>query len=125
VLDRMLDYLDEHPHLPRLIQRAALDDDRYLRGALGRLLRPLYAQGMRVLAGAAPWEPAELPHLAAGLYHMIFGYFASAPLLEAVLPEDPRSPAALARQRRFLKVAVSQLLGVRTARVLRPARRRS
>lgn len=115
-LDRVLDYLQEHPHLPRLIQRAGLDDSRYLRNAASRLLRPLYAQGMRVLEGtSAPWEPAQLPQLAAGLYHLIFGYFANAGLLQAVVQGDPLSPIAVARQRRFLKTAVAQLLGVRAA----------
>ena len=52
-----------------------------------------------------------MPHLAVGLFHLIFGYFANATLLEAVLPEDPRSAAAVARQRRFLKTAVARLLG--------------
>ncbi len=52
-----------------------------------------------------------MPHLAAGLYHLIFGYFANASLLEAVLPEDPRSPTALARQAQFLKTAVARMLG--------------
>src|SRR5881392_2172470 len=60
VLDRVLDYLEEHPHLPRLIQRAGLDDNRYLRSGLGRFLGPLYAQGLSVLAGS--WEARELPH---------------------------------------------------------------
>jgi len=117
VLDRVLDYLEEHPHLPRLIQRAGLDDNRYLRSALGRHLGPLYAQGLSVLAGApGPWEASELPHLGAGLYHLIFGYFADATLFEAVVQQDPRSPAAIARQRHFLKTAVAQLLGLRPAR---------
>src|SRR5437870_9411721 len=31
-LDRMLDYLAEHPHLPRLIQRAGLEGNRHIRG---------------------------------------------------------------------------------------------
>lgn len=123
-LDRVLDYLQAHPHLPRLIQRAGLDDSRYLRNAVSRLLRPLYAQGMRVLEGtSAPWEPAQLPQLAAGLYHMIFGYFANAGLLQAVVQGDPLSLVAVARQRRFLKTAVAQLLGVGTA-PRRAARRR-
>ena len=30
-----------------------------------------------------PWRGDELPHVAAGLYHLIFGYFADAALLEA------------------------------------------
>jgi len=110
VLDRVLDYLEEHPHLPRLIQRAGLDDNRYLRSALGRHLGPLYAQGLSVLAGApGPWEASE---------HLIFGYFADATLFEAVVQQDPRSPVAIARQRHFLKTAVAQLLGLRPARRL-------
>ena len=113
VLDRIIDYFEEHPNLPRLIGRAGLDDDRYLRSTLGRMLRPLYAHGIRALEDAAgPWDPSELPHLGAGLYHLIFGYFADATLFEAVVQHDPRSPAAVARQRRFLKTAVAQLLGV-------------
>ena len=127
VLDRMLDYLDEHPSLPRLIQRAGLDDRRYLRTTLSRLLRPLWAQGLRVLEGAVgPWDASEVPHLAAGLYHLIFGYFADATLLEAVGHDDPRSEAAVARQRRFLRSAVVQLLGLApAARMPSEGRRRS
>jgi TetR/AcrR family transcriptional regulator len=112
VLDRMVDYLAARPHLPRLIQRAGLDDSKALRGTVSRLLSPLYSSGMRVLAGTSGiWSESEIPHLAAGLYHLIFGYFANAALLEAVLPDDPHSPAALARQSHFLKVAVARLLG--------------
>jgi AcrR family transcriptional regulator len=123
-LDRVLDYLQAHPHLPRLIQRAGLDDSRYLRNAASRLLQPLYAQGMRVLQGTnATWEPAQLPQLAAGLYHLIFGYFANAGLLRAVVQGDPLSPVAVARQRQFLKTAVAQLLGVGAARRGRRGRR--
>ena len=52
---------------------------------------------MRVLADrGGPWQRAELPHLATALYLLIFGYFASAALFEAVTQEDPRSPAAVA-----------------------------
>jgi AcrR family transcriptional regulator len=112
VLDRMVDYLATRPHLPRLIQRAGLDDSKALRGTVSRLLAPLYNSGLRVLAGSSgTWSESEIPHLAAGLYHLIFGYFANATLLETVLPDDPRSPAALARQAHFLKVAVARLLG--------------
>lgn len=125
VLDRVLDYLEEHPSLPRLIKRAGLDDGRYLRTTISRLLRPLYAQGLRVLEGAVgPWEGSELPHLGVGLYHLIFGYFADATLLEAVVQQDPRAPAAVARQRRFLKTAVGLLLGVGPVRRALPSARR-
>ena len=111
-LDRLVDYLVEHPHLPRLIQRAGIDDSRHLRIAVRQLLRPLYSQGLSLLGDAGgPWEPADLPYLAAGFYHLIFGYFADAALFAAVLDEDLHSPAAVARQRRFVKTAAAQLLG--------------
>jgi AcrR family transcriptional regulator len=112
-LEGVLDYLAEHPHLPRLIQRVGLDDSKYLRAAIARFLRPLYNEGIKVReAAGGPWDPRELPHLAFGLYLLIFGYFANAGLLEAVLDQDPRSAAAVARQRQFLKTAVARLLGV-------------
>jgi AcrR family transcriptional regulator len=125
VLERILDYLEAHPHLPRLIQRAGLDDARRLRGTLARLLRPLYAQGLQTLGGTTGgWAPDDLPHVAAGLYHLIFGYYANAALLELVTEQDPQSPTAVARQRAFLKAAVGQLLGrLPLARLPRPRAR--
>ena len=129
-LDQVLDYLRDHPHLPRLIQRAGLDDARYLRKVVNQLLTPLYAQGLRVLAGAGgAWEPAELPHVAVGLFHMIFGYFANTALLEVVLQDDPRGEAAVDRQRRFLKTAIRRLLepdsGPKPPRIVSKSGRRS
>ena len=112
LVDRMLDYLRRHPHLPRLLQRAGLDESRYLRKALGRHMRPLYDQGLRRLAtSGTPWAPEELPYVAAGFYHLIFGYFADAAVLASVLETDLRSAAALARERRFLKTVARKLLG--------------
>ncbi len=110
-LDRVFDYLVAHPHLARLIERAGLDQDRFVAGAVPRLLRPLYLQGVEVLRGAATsWQPSQLPYLATGLFHLIFGYFANASLLQAVLDEDPHSTQMLERQRTFLKAAVARLL---------------
>ncbi len=112
-LDRLLDYLSEHPHLARLIQRAALDDAGYLETTVGVLLRPVSSQGRRALEGAGQiWSADEVPHLAAGLYNLIFGYFANAPALRALINDDPLSPAAVQRQRQFLKSAVARLLGI-------------
>ena len=111
-LDRVLDYLIDHPDVARMIQRAGLDESALVRGVAQRAVQPLYALGVRLLQDAGgPWHTDELPHVAAGLYHLIFGYFADVQLLEGVLHEDLRSPAALARQRHFLRRAVARLLG--------------
>ena len=119
-VDRLLDYLGEHPNLPRLIQRAGLDGGQ-VGGTATRLLRPLYDQGLVALVGRGPaWTAEEMPYLAAGIYHLIFGYFANAPLLEAVVGADPRTPTAVARQRRFVKAALARLLAL--PRAARPSR---
>jgi AcrR family transcriptional regulator len=111
-LDGVFDVLIARPHLARLMHRAALDDSPYARDAMPRMLQPLYALGVRILQDAGgPWQPSELPHLAAALYHLIFGYFADASLLQALLPEDPRSAPAVARQRLFIRKAVALLIG--------------
>lgn len=110
-LDSVVDHLVAHPHLPRLIQRASLDDSAYLRDAVGRVLRPLYSEGVAVLArSAGPWEPEDYFHLGASLYQMIFGYFANAQLFGAVAQADPLAAEAVERQRRFLRTAVARLL---------------
>jgi len=110
-LDRVIDHLIARPHLARLIERAGLDEDRSVRPVVRKTMRPLYAAGLRVLEqSGGRWQPSELPHVAAGIYHLIFGYFANAGLLHAVLDEDPRSAEMIARQRRFVATAVARLL---------------
>jgi len=112
-VDHLVDYLSEHPHLALLIQRATLDGSRTLRRLLNGLLQPLNTAGWRSLAGLEDvWEANEVPHLAAGLYLLTFGYFANAGLLENVVGKDPLGPAAIARQRSFLKTAISRLFAV-------------
>jgi AcrR family transcriptional regulator len=125
-LDRVVDHLAQQPRLPQLIQHAALDDKKYLRSILGRTLRPLYAQGIGVLASAGRrWDDELLPHLGAGLYHLIFGYFANAHLLATVTQIDPLSPEAVEQQRRFLRRAVAELIGIPAGRFGVPRKRRA
>ncbi|MBI5288875.1 MAG: TetR/AcrR family transcriptional regulator [Chloroflexi bacterium] len=110
-LDRTFDYLVAHPHLARLIQRASLDEGGIAREIVARLVQPLFDGGVRLLHDAqGPWPAAELPHVAAGLYHLIFGYFSDMALLTAVMDDDPASEASIARQRSFVRAAVARLL---------------
>ena len=121
VVERTVAYLAAHPHVPRLIHRLGLEDRRYLPSVVARVIRPLYAEGVKALARQHPaWRRDMLPHLAIGLYHLIFGYFVSAPLLEAALALDPTSPAAVRRQQTFVREALTRL-----ASPSRPRRRPS
>lgn len=110
-LDRIMDHLVANPYLPLLIQRAGLDDGRYMRNVFLKLARPFYSGGINALASfPGSWTLEELPHLAFGIYLIIFGYFANAPLVEIIVEGNPRSGKALARQRKFLKFALHLLL---------------
>ena len=116
-IERLIRHLAVHPHLACLLQRALLEDGQ-LQAAIGRWAGTLYAQGVGVLrdgAVDAGWEPAEVPHLALGLFGIIFAYFTNAPAVRALAgsKDDPFSPRALALQRRFLEKAVYRLLGSR------------
>jgi AcrR family transcriptional regulator len=116
-IERLTRHLAIHPHLARPLQRALLEDGK-LQAVIGRWASALYGQGVAVLrAGAvdAGWERAEVPHLALGLFGIIFAYFTNAPAVRALAgsKEDPFSARALAAQRRFLEKAVYRLLGPR------------
>ena len=89
------------------------DDDRraWLRPLLDRAL----ATFKETRAGGrtdalADWEDDELPILAMTFHHVILGNFALAPMLREVLDEDPLSPDALERQRRFARKVVRLLI---------------
>lgn len=110
-LDRVLDYLATHPQMAVLMQRVSLDDSEAAREIVARVLQPLFDEGVRLLGeGDSGWPDEQLPHVAAGLYHLIFGYFADAALLRTVMPDDPMNPEMLARHRRFVHDAVARLL---------------
>lgn len=111
-LDRVLDYLVVHPHLAMLMQRVSLDESAAAREIVSRVLQPLFAEGLRLLGDSrGGWRDEDLPHVAAGLYQLIFGYFADAALLRTVMRDDPMNPDAIARQRRFVHEAIARLLG--------------
>lgn len=112
VLDSLIDHLSDKPLLPRLIWRAGLDESEDLRRIVAQALRPLFDMGFDALLRARlDWEEEDLPHLAFGLFQLIFGYFAQISLFEPITPNPPNSRAAIERQRRFLKLANARLMG--------------
>jgi AcrR family transcriptional regulator len=115
-MEELITHLAAHPHLGRLLQRALFDESGGFHALVGRWLSPLYRQGLAVIretAGGAGWEPAEIPHLAIGLFGVVFSYFINVAALQtfAGWTDDPMSPHALALQRQFLEKALYRLLG--------------
>lgn len=115
-IEELITHLTAHPHLGRLLQRALLDESGRFHARVGRWLSPLYREGLAVIRGtaaAAGWEPAEIPHLAVGLFGVVFSYFINVAALQtfAAWTGDPMSLRSLAQQRRFLEKALYRLLG--------------
>lgn len=117
-VDALVAHLADHPHLARLIQRALLEESGSIPALLDRWLGPLYREGLGVigqLAARAGWAEEEVPHLALGLFGLVFAYFVNAAVLQRAgrWRGDPFASAALATERRVLEKAVYRLLGPR------------
>jgi AcrR family transcriptional regulator len=105
IVGAIMEHLARTPHVPRLIQHEACSGGERL-GRLARdWIRPLLHQGIAEMKRDAqsPWEESEHPLVITAWMHLVFGYFAMAPLLAEVFDEDPLSSAAIARQTRFFR----------------------
>lgn len=114
VIDTVVDHIAARPALARILHYEALAGGDSISRLAGRWLAPIYSSGVEALArgpAARVWQPDELPLLIEALHNVIIGYFSMAPLLEGIVGEDPLSPDALSRAKRFLKKFVASLIG--------------
>src|SRR5262249_45050174 len=129
-VDALATHLALHPHLARLMQRALLEETTTVQDLIARWLSPLYREGVAIIGRAAAssgWARDEVPHLALGLFGLVFSYFVNTGGLRRLEAwgADPVEPAALEVQRRFLEKAIYRLLGPRPGAASRTTRRRS
>ncbi len=115
--ERLLADLIEHlwrtPHLPKLVQREVLDGGEYLDKLTEHWLKPIYEaakKAVQATPGLARWPEEDLPLLILGMYHLLFGHFASAALLERLAGVDPFSPRMRQAHLEFVKHATDRLL---------------
>ena len=123
-VDVIVDHLAAHPHLARLVQRALIEETQSVQDLIERWLQPLYEHGtsvVRQLAADAEWDAREVPHLAIGLFAMVFAFFVNVPALRRMRGRRGQGypVTALENQKRFLTKAIYRLVGPRSAR--RPA----
>lgn len=116
VATRLVAHLAQHPHLAALLQRALLEDAKGVEALVERWLSPIYRGGVLAIkdsAQRAGWTPEELPHLAVGLFGMVFAYFTNLKVLRRVSKRarNPLAPETLEHQREFLEKAIYRLLG--------------
>ncbi len=117
----IVDHLAAHPHLARLIQRALIEETESVQELVQKAVRPLYDKGLQVLrnvADDADWADREVPHLAIGLFAIVFAFFVNVPALRRMKGRrgEGYPVTALENQKRFLTKAVYRLIGPRTGR---------
>ena len=114
----IVDHLAAHPYLGRLIQRALIEETESVQELMGRHLQPLYEKGqalVRNVADDADWNDREVPHLAIGLFAIVFAFFVNVPALRRMKGRrgEGYPITALENQKRFLEKAIFRLVGPR------------
>jgi AcrR family transcriptional regulator len=111
--DGLVAHLARRPHLARLVLHEVLRGGSNLEHLASDWLRPLYERAIatfRLREHAGEWEESDLPRLAMSFHQLVMGYFAWAPLYEALTNESALSERALDAQSRFLRKAVRLLI---------------
>ena len=111
-------HLAAHPHLARLIQRALIEETESVQALIVQHLQPLYEKGqalVRNVADDADWTDREVPHLAIGLFAIVFAFFVNVPALRRMKGRrgEGYPLTALENQKRFLEKAIFRLVGPR------------
>ena len=108
-------HLAARPHLPALVAQEAVTGGAALSRLARVWMRPLIEQGLLRLKSEPDslWDEADHPHVIFAWLHLIFGYFAMAPLMREVVEVDPLGPEALERQTHFLVRLAEQVMAAR------------
>jgi TetR/AcrR family transcriptional regulator len=106
IIDEIMSHLAARPHLPALVQQETITGGealvRLARGWIAPLVETALL-GMKAQPNQSVWREDEYPHFIFAWLHLVFGYFALAPLMREVTGEDALAPESLARQTAFLR----------------------
>jgi AcrR family transcriptional regulator len=115
VIEPIMRLLAERPRLPRLVLHETLSGGERLTPMLREWMAPTFARAQELVEerdagrGLAP-EQASLLVLA--MYHVVIGFFASAPLYRAVTGTELLAEPMLTRQTELLRQMTEALLPV-------------
>jgi len=110
---RVVEFLAQHPNVPRLVQYEVLAGGPHLAPMLDRWFRLAFHEAettIRGLPGARRWSKEQIPLLVIALYQVVIGYFTLAPFYHSVMGTDLLADVAVRRQIRFLNELIAGLL---------------
>ncbi|HEY8493155.1 MAG TPA: TetR/AcrR family transcriptional regulator [Myxococcota bacterium] len=113
VVEPVMKLLAERPHLPRLLLHETLSGGERLTPMLREWMAPTFARAQALVEGRGGEEtmpPERAALLVLAMYHVVLGFFASAPLYRAVTGTDLLSPSMFARQIELLRQMSEALL---------------
>ncbi len=109
-LDGYLNFIEQHPGFPRLVQREACSESKRTE-KIARNMKPFYAWGESVLKGVFPAEgPRSARHFFLSFFAMALNYYTYAPLLKHLWGENPLDTAAISERREHLHAMLDIVL---------------
>ena len=109
-IDAYLDFIQENPGFPRLIQREICSGSRNIEKIM-EYMQPLYQWGLSVFGAILPADgPMSAKHLFISIYGMIINYYTYTPVLERLFDNDPMAGEELAQRRGHIHFMVDHLL---------------
>ena len=124
IIEVVMQALGRHPNLPRLLLHETLSGGESLTPMLTEWLGPVLERGQamaRANPAAQRWGEERIPLLVLALYHVVVGYFTTAPLYRRLFGQDLLEPEALARQTDVLHALVRALFSDDPPGLLQPA----
>ena len=109
----VMDWLAQHPNLPRLVQYELLAGGDNLAPLLRDWLQPAIARSLEVLEttpAVERWRPEQIPYLLLAFFNIVVGHFTTSALTESWTPTPPRSKEGTVAAARFYGQLVETLL---------------
>lgn len=115
VVEPVMQLLAARPHLPRLVLHETLSGGERLTPMLRGWMTPTFARAQALVeerGGGRRLAPERAALLVLAMYHVVIGFFASAPLYRALTGTDLLAEPMLDRQTELLRQMTEALLPV-------------
>ena len=110
VVDAYLDFIDENPGFPRLLQREVCSRSPHV-ASIVRGLEPLYEWGNAVLRDYLPQEGhLSARHFFVDMMAMCLNYYTYSPVLEGLWGYDPMGARALSERREHVHAVLDVMI---------------